>query len=106
AWSALLRSHASNVQPVIDRWRGSLDTLLIFVALFSAIVTAFYIQSLNGLSPNPQNRTNELLTAILIALNDEKADTLNLSTSLPFIPSASVVRANFYLSLSLIMSVS
>lgn len=32
AWSALLRSHLSNVEPNINQWRGTLDTLLIFVS--------------------------------------------------------------------------
>lgn len=33
AWSALLRSHMSNVEPIVNQWRGTLDTLLIFVSV-------------------------------------------------------------------------
>lgn len=33
AWGALLRSHMNNVEPIISQWRGTLDTLLIFVSL-------------------------------------------------------------------------
>lgn len=31
AWSPLLRSHLAHIQPEVDRWRGVLDTLLVFV---------------------------------------------------------------------------
>lgn len=31
AWNPLLDSTLDIIQPIIDRWRGSLDTLLIFV---------------------------------------------------------------------------
>lgn len=31
AWSPLLRSHLAHIQPEVDRWRGMLDTLLVFV---------------------------------------------------------------------------
>lgn len=31
AWGPLLRSHLNHIQPTVDRWRGTLDTLLVFV---------------------------------------------------------------------------
>lgn len=31
-WSPLLRAHLERIQPTVDRWRGTLDTLLVFVS--------------------------------------------------------------------------
>ncbi|KAF8054333.1 hypothetical protein FPV67DRAFT_1460914 [Lyophyllum atratum] len=98
-----------NIQPMVDRWRGTLDTLLVFVALFSAIVTAFFIQSLTGLSENTGKRTNELLanlTDIIIMLRGADATVLDFTPAIPFKPQSSDVRLNFYWSVSLILSVS
>ncbi|KAF8054336.1 hypothetical protein FPV67DRAFT_1661572 [Lyophyllum atratum] len=109
AWSPLLRSHLENIQPRVDRWRGTLDTLLVFVALFSAVVTAFFIQSLTGLSENTGKRTNELLanlTDIIIMLRGADATVLDFTPAIPFKPEASDVRLNVYWSVSLILSVS
>ncbi|KAF8067081.1 hypothetical protein FPV67DRAFT_1653362 [Lyophyllum atratum] len=109
AWSPLLRSHLENIQPRVDRWRGTLDTLLVFVALFSAVVTAFFIQSLTGLSENTGKRTNELLanlTDIIIMLHRADATVLDFTPAIPFKPEPSDVRLNVYWSVSLILSVS
>lgn len=89
----------------------SISTLTRFsvqVALFSAIVAAFFVQSLTGLSQNPESRTNELLqnvTEVLIAISGANASQLNLSQPTPFRPDASAVRLNFYWAISLILSV-
>lgn len=124
-WTPLLRAHLGHIQPTVDRWRGTLDTLLVFVsfcdpslriiadggkkiALFSAIVTTFFIQSLTGLSQDTGARTNELLqnlTDIFIAVNGADASQLNVSSPVPFEPESSAVRLNFYWSISLILSV-
>lgn len=132
AWSALLRSHMNNVDPIISQWRGTLDTLLIFVsfllaatkvsvhidqgriprhhqvALFSAIVTALYVQSLASLSPDTGERTNELLqnlTEVIIVLQGASGVNLNFTQPSLFEPAAGVIRLNFYFSISLVLSV-
>ncbi|KAJ7509665.1 hypothetical protein B0H11DRAFT_1901073 [Mycena galericulata] len=73
AWNALLRSAlAETIQPKIDRWRSGLDALLVFLGLFSGIVTAFFVGSLSALEPDETARTNELianLTNILLAIS-------------------------------------
>ncbi|KAJ7871574.1 hypothetical protein B0H13DRAFT_2060182 [Mycena leptocephala] len=72
-WGALLRSRVSEtIQPKVDRWRSGLDALLVFLGLFSAIVTAFLVDSLTGLQQDEAASTNELLanlTEILIQLS-------------------------------------
>lgn len=133
SWGALLRSHMNNAEPIISQWRGTLDTLLIFVslllpmkidsqihrgsifrrkqvALFSAIVTALYVQSLTNLAPDTGERTNELLqnlTEVIIVLQGASAAQFNFSQPTVFTPATGVlIRLNFYFSISLVLSVS
>lgn len=67
------------------------------------------MQSLTELSQDPGDRTNELLqnlTEIIIATGGVNASHLTLPSPAPFIPQGSVVRLNFYWSISLILSIS
>ncbi|KAJ7280015.1 hypothetical protein C8J57DRAFT_1124586, partial [Mycena rebaudengoi] len=109
-WGALLRTTvAETIQPKVDRWRSGLDALLVFLGLFSAIVTAFLVESLSGLRPTEAARTNELLanlTDIMIALSDVNPVNLSLSIPTEFQPDSTVIRLNSYWSLSLILSLS
>ncbi|KAJ7280097.1 hypothetical protein C8J57DRAFT_1058132, partial [Mycena rebaudengoi] len=109
-WGALLRTTvAETIQPKVDRWRSRLDALLVFLGLFSAIVTAFLVESLSDLRPDEAARTNELLanlTDIMIALSGVNPMSLNLSTPAQFQPDSTDVRLNSYWSLSLILSLS
>ncbi|KAJ7280179.1 hypothetical protein C8J57DRAFT_1712182 [Mycena rebaudengoi] len=109
-WGALLRTTvAETIQPKVDRWRSGLDALLVFLGLFSAIVTAFLVESLSGLRPDEAARTNELLTNltdILITLSGVNPVALNLSTPAQFQPNSTDIRLNSYWSLSLILSLS
>ncbi|KAJ7464444.1 hypothetical protein FB451DRAFT_1263534 [Mycena latifolia] len=108
AWNALLRSAlADTIQPKIDRWRSGLDALLVFLGLFSGIVTAFFVGSLSALKPDETARTNELLanlTNIVVALSG----SVNLSVAQPVIfqPDPTDVRLNAFWSLSLVLSLS
>jgi hypothetical protein len=113
-----------SIQPKADGWRSGLDALLVFVGfriplafillikfqlgLFSAIVTAFIIPSLATLQQDEIARTNEILsnlTEILLIIGGTNATQLNLPQPTPFVPQASDVRLNVYLTLSLIISV-
>ncbi|KAJ7199447.1 hypothetical protein GGX14DRAFT_373145, partial [Mycena pura] len=108
AWNPLLNSFlAETIQPKVERWRGGLDTLLVFLGLFSAIVTAFVVDSLADLSQDQTERTNELLvnlTDIILAINSNPGRNPNLSLPIVFEPSASDIRVNSFYSLSLIFS--
>ncbi|KAJ7274201.1 hypothetical protein C8J57DRAFT_1715081 [Mycena rebaudengoi] len=109
AWNPLLCSALDTIEPTVERWRGGLDTLLIFVGLFSAIVTAFFVDSVNNLKPDETSRTNELLanlTDIIIALSKADPASLNLASPVVFEPESNDVRLNVYWSLSLVLSVS
>ncbi|KAJ7280006.1 hypothetical protein C8J57DRAFT_1124578, partial [Mycena rebaudengoi] len=109
-WGALLRTTVTEtIQPKVDRWRSGLDALLVFLGLFSAIVTAFLVESLSGLRPDEAARTNELLanlTDIMIALSGVNPVNLNLPTLAEFQPDSTDIRLNSYWSLSLVLSLS
>ncbi|KDQ54029.1 hypothetical protein JAAARDRAFT_95935, partial [Jaapia argillacea MUCL 33604] len=51
---------------MVDGWNSSLDCLLIFASLFSAVVTAFVTQSSNLLQPD-YGQTTALLSAHILA---------------------------------------
>ncbi|EIM79130.1 uncharacterized protein STEHIDRAFT_36377, partial [Stereum hirsutum FP-91666 SS1] len=93
----------------VERWRGTLDNLLIFVTrFFSAIVTSFLVQASDGLSEDPSLRTNELLAnlrEIVIQLSRISPTDLNISSPALFEPDPGAVRQNVFWSLSLIISV-
>ncbi|KAJ7645272.1 hypothetical protein B0H17DRAFT_1216104 [Mycena rosella] len=110
-WGALLRSRiAETIQPQVDRWRSGLDALLVFLGLFSAIVTAFLVNSLTGLQQDEAARTNELLanlTEIVIQLSaGATLSTLKVAPPTSFLPDAVDVRLNSYWTISLILSLS
>ncbi|KAJ7471766.1 hypothetical protein FB451DRAFT_306888 [Mycena latifolia] len=112
-WGALLRSKiAETIQPQVDRWRSGLDALLVFLGLFSGIVTSFLVNSLTGLQQDEATRTNELLanltdSDILIQLSaGANAASLRVSAPAPFQPDPVDVRLNSYWSISLILSLS
>lgn len=78
------------------------------MGLFSAIVTSFFVDSLQRLSPDEGARTNQLLanlTEIMIQLSGNQAAQLNIRPAYPFVPDASDVRVNAYWSLALTISV-
>jgi hypothetical protein len=79
------------------------------LGLFSAIVTAFFVDSLGNLKQDQTQRTNELLanlTEIMLALNSSPGKTPNFSLPVVFEPSQSDIRVNAFYSISLIFSVS
>ncbi|KAF7333785.1 hypothetical protein MVEN_02335300 [Mycena venus] len=110
AWNPLLKSFlGETIQPQVDRWKSGLDALLVFLGLFSAIVTSFFIASQTGLAPDKSDRTNELLanlTEIVIMLSNKPADDLDFSPPSEFRPEPSNIRLNSYYSLSLVLSLS
>ncbi|EIM81392.1 uncharacterized protein STEHIDRAFT_66136, partial [Stereum hirsutum FP-91666 SS1] len=90
-------------------WKGTLDTMLVFIALFSAIIATFFVESLAGLAQDPASETNDLLrnlTELLIVISGTDTAHLDIAPPTPFQPDGSAVRLNLYWSISLILSVS
>ncbi|KAF8867755.1 hypothetical protein BD779DRAFT_934082 [Infundibulicybe gibba] len=85
-------------------WNSEIDSLPTFAGLFSAVVTAFTIESYKWLQPNPQDMSNQILLNISAQLGNHNITT---SAPPPFSPSASSIRINivWFLSLSLSLGV-
>jgi hypothetical protein len=125
AWKALGRSHDDIMDPVIDRWKGGLDATLVFVrssvfllialhvtqiGLFSAITTAFFVDSFSRLQPrtdtSAMNDVLANLTNVLLLVHGFQFNTTDLRSNVAFEPDPSDVRENVFWSLSLGLSVS
>ncbi|CAE6496081.1 unnamed protein product [Rhizoctonia solani] len=112
-WKTYVKEADRWDEELVDGWNKSLDVLLVFAALFSAIVTAFIVESSNLLQEDPADVSAQTLLIIsqtLMALaNDTQPVGLPSSTTdTPFSPSRSAVAVNalWYLSLSLSVSTS
>ncbi|EUC54423.1 transmembrane protein, putative, partial [Rhizoctonia solani AG-3 Rhs1AP] len=112
-WKTYVKEADRWDEELVDGWNKSLDVLLVFAALFSAIVTAFIVESSNLLQEDPADVSAQTLLIIsqtLMALaNDTQPIGLPSSTTdTPFSPSRSAVAVNalWYLSLSLSVSTS
>ncbi|EEB99793.1 hypothetical protein MPER_00435, partial [Moniliophthora perniciosa FA553] len=51
---------------MVKGWRDDIDTLLVFAGLFSAVVTAFAIESYQWLDEDPADTTVALLTQLIL----------------------------------------
>ena len=78
------------------------------VGLFSAIVTAFLVDSLSRLQPDDSVRTNDLLvnlTEIILFASGTDFSSMALPQAAVFVPDPSDVRENVFWSISLVLSV-
>ncbi|KAG8704066.1 hypothetical protein FRC09_003793 [Ceratobasidium sp. 395] len=113
-WEVYVDETDRSDRELVKSWNDSLDVLLIFVTLFSAITTALVIESSKRLQPDPAETSAQTLQAmsqILIAISN--GQPVNSSTSFSastsqFSPSRSSVLVNalWYLSLTLSVAVS
>ncbi|EKM52042.1 uncharacterized protein PHACADRAFT_102800, partial [Phanerochaete carnosa HHB-10118-sp] len=114
-WAGIEDHLMTNDIGEMEDYADDIDTLLVFAGLFSAILTAFLVQTYPMLQVDNTDTTNQLL-AIGVATQLRTAgtiitDTLNqtLATfsdalSAPFLPSAAVRWINVLFFLSLIFS--
>ncbi|CAE6454882.1 unnamed protein product [Rhizoctonia solani] len=95
---------------VIDGWNRSLDVILVFAALFSAILTAFLIESSKRLQQDPIDNSaqsllviSQTLLAVANGLPPPGLDVLSLDSTETFTPTrnAIVINTLWYLSLSI-----
>uniref|UniRef100_A0A0W0F1B4 DUF6535 domain-containing protein n=1 Tax=Moniliophthora roreri TaxID=221103 RepID=A0A0W0F1B4_MONRR len=117
SWEKLLSAVMEYDDVMVKNWKEDIDTLLVFVrlpfychedflmleqaGLFSAVVTAFVIESYQWLSEDPADATVTLLTQISMQFN---ASQTVLPERLQFTLDASSVRINCWWFLSLIFS--
>ncbi|KAK1219163.1 hypothetical protein PQX77_018121 [Marasmius sp. AFHP31] len=99
SWEVIMEEVTSLDEGLVGGWKDDIDTLLVFAGLFSAVVTAFTIESYQWLQEAPEDTTVALLRQISQQMN---------STSVPepdtFAVSSSDVAINVLWFLSLIIA--
>ncbi|KAI0076112.1 hypothetical protein K474DRAFT_1598643, partial [Panus rudis PR-1116 ss-1] len=102
-WQTLKRYIKDEDEKKIRDVKEDIDTLLVFAGLFSAVLTAFTIESYRQLQPDPTNTTAFLLVAIAGQLNRTLVDgTLaNSFQPSPVSPSSRMVNGLWFTSLFL-----
>ncbi|CAE6473726.1 unnamed protein product [Rhizoctonia solani] len=113
-WKTYVREADQVDEEKVDGWNKSMDVILIFAALFSAISTAFVIESYKNLKPDPADISAQTLLTIsqtLAAITNGSRPTgtqLSPETQVddpPFSASWSAVCVNVLWLLSLSLSV-
>ncbi|KAF8595228.1 hypothetical protein BDV93DRAFT_113769 [Ceratobasidium sp. AG-I] len=110
-WSVYVRETDAYDKGLAEGWNNMLEVILIFAALFSVISTAFVLESLKGLKPDPAESaaaTLLLISQTLFSLSNQQNPSPVVATpeSVPFVPSGSAVAVNVLWFTSLILSVS
>ncbi|KDR78370.1 hypothetical protein GALMADRAFT_1317448 [Galerina marginata CBS 339.88] len=104
-WSILLEPLLKKDKIWCEAWKDEVQNLLIFAGLFSAVVTAFIIESYRNLQPNQDDAIISLLSQIATRLDNSTftlpSSTVSLST---FTPTPSSIRVNTFWFLSLVLS--
>ncbi|KAF4618838.1 hypothetical protein D9613_009698 [Agrocybe pediades] len=107
-WEVALEPFMKREREQCDAWKEEVQNLLIFAGLFSAVVTAFVIESYKSLQVDPQDTMVSLLSNILVRLENGTATatpTPNLpSGQVPFVPDKSAERINSFWFISLVLS--
>ncbi|KAJ8093822.1 hypothetical protein PM082_009684 [Marasmius tenuissimus] len=104
AWEVLSNHVRKYDNETANGWKEDIDTLLVFAGLFSAVVTAFTVESYKWLSEDPADISIAILTQISSHLSGANA-TVH-TQGVPFQPSPSSIRINACWFLSLILSLS
>ncbi|KDR83136.1 hypothetical protein GALMADRAFT_872377 [Galerina marginata CBS 339.88] len=107
-WSILLEPLMKKDKMQCEAWKEEVQNLLIFAGLFSAVVTAFIIESYRTLQPDPNDTIISLLSIIANRLDNTTipAPILLSSTGLgsSFSPTTSSIRINNFWFISLVLS--
>ncbi|KAL0065148.1 hypothetical protein AAF712_007818 [Marasmius tenuissimus] len=99
SWEVVMKEVTALDDGLVGGWKDDIDTLLVFAGLFSAVVTAFTIESYQWLQEAPADTTVVLLKQISQQLNNSpvsEPDEFNVSSS--------VVAINILWFLSLIIA--
>ncbi|ESK92249.1 hypothetical protein Moror_4711 [Moniliophthora roreri MCA 2997] len=101
SWEVLRRAVARHDDDMVKNYKEDIDTQLVFAGLFSAVVTAFLIESYQWLSEDPADATVALLMQISVQLNPSQSIP---AERLPFEADSFSIRINCFWFLSLILS--
>uniref|UniRef100_A0A0W0FIF7 DUF6535 domain-containing protein n=1 Tax=Moniliophthora roreri TaxID=221103 RepID=A0A0W0FIF7_MONRR len=101
SWDALHRVVDKYDDDTVKDWKEDIDTLLVFAGLFSAVVTAFLIESYKWLQEDTGEATVSLLKQVSQQLRDPQFAPAEPEA---FRPSTSSIRINCLWFLSLILA--
>ncbi|KAL0065154.1 hypothetical protein AAF712_007824 [Marasmius tenuissimus] len=99
SWEVIMKEVTALDEGLVGGWKEDIDTLLVFAGLFSAVVTAFTIESYQWLQEAPEDTTVVLLKQISQQLNGSSVPDPD-----EFTVSSSVVAINVLWFLSLILA--
>ncbi|KAF9484109.1 hypothetical protein BDN70DRAFT_798383, partial [Pholiota conissans] len=106
-WAIILKPEMEVDKIQCDAWKDEVQNLLIFAGLFSAVVTAFVIESYKFLQPDPNDTIVFLLSQIANSANSTSSSPIPVGgtvSTASFAQSPSSVRINVCWFLSLILS--
>ncbi|KAI0371284.1 hypothetical protein BV20DRAFT_1051695 [Pilatotrama ljubarskyi] len=83
AWAACAKALREYDEDMIQDWKEEIDTLLVFAGLFSAILTAFNIESYKLLQQQPEDATVAILSQISAQLNSFSVNANFANTTSP-----------------------
>ncbi|KDQ59847.1 hypothetical protein JAAARDRAFT_94694, partial [Jaapia argillacea MUCL 33604] len=69
AWKDVAHAMESYDERMVKSWTDEIDTLLVFAGLFSAVLTAFLIDSYKNLQEDPAQSSSQILLQISSQLN-------------------------------------
>ncbi|KAK1219715.1 hypothetical protein PQX77_017555 [Marasmius sp. AFHP31] len=100
SWEVVMKEVDSLDDGLVKGWKEDIDTLLVFAGLFSAVVTAFTIESYQWLEEQPEDTT----VALLKQISWKQINGTTPPDTQPFEISTSVIRINVLWFLSLILA--
>ncbi|CAA7261167.1 unnamed protein product [Cyclocybe aegerita] len=109
-WSDIFRPLEATDRDQCVAWKEEVQNVLIFASLFSAVVTAFIIESYKDLKPDPNETAVVLLGRIVARLDRISNGSATSATpdpdpsTIPFSFSPSTIRVNIFWILSLVVS--
>ncbi|EJD34946.1 hypothetical protein AURDEDRAFT_26386, partial [Auricularia subglabra TFB-10046 SS5] len=106
AWGECSHHIEEHDEELCKAFRDEIDTLLVFAGLFSAIVTAFSIESYKWLSVSPADLNSYLLAQVMALLPPNATGVTLPGQSMPTLTGAVAARINAYWFLSLTLSLS
>ncbi|KAH9474779.1 hypothetical protein JR316_0013244, partial [Psilocybe cubensis] len=105
SWALLLDPLIMKDKVQCDAWKDEVQYLLIFAGLFSAVITAFIVESYKNLQPDPNDAIVSLLSQIASQMDRSlNVTTVNLSPANSFAPTPSSIRVNVFWFISLVLS--
>ncbi|KAJ6471074.1 hypothetical protein C8R47DRAFT_748492, partial [Mycena vitilis] len=94
-WAVYVSEAEKYDRGLVESWKGDMEGLLIFAALFSSILTAFIIESYKSLNADSGDLTVQLLAQISLQLAaSANGSVVDVPSPTPFSPTASSVICN------------